>query len=88
VPGELLLFLLIRSAQRVVQDRIKNYLQKYLLTAHEVTDAEVAAAAGVGPGTPKFVKMKEQMTTQRLDARPKKVVVEVVEPVVMAATRK
>jgi hypothetical protein len=88
-PGELILFLLIHSTQRVVQDRIKNYLQKYLLTAQEVMDAEVAAASGAAAGTPKFAKMKEQMTNQRLDARPKKVVVEVVEPpVAMAASRK
>lgn len=86
VPGELLLFLLIRSTQRVVQDRIRNYLQKYLLTAHEVTDQEVAAT-GVAPGTPKFAKAKEQMITQRLDARPKKVAPEVIEPIVVAAKK-
>ena len=33
VPGEILLFLLMRSGQRLVLDRIRNYLQKYLPAA-------------------------------------------------------
>src|SRR5205823_789472 len=33
VPGEILLFLLMRWGQRLVLDRIKNYLQKYLPAA-------------------------------------------------------
>jgi hypothetical protein len=40
-----------------------------------VTDREVEAA-GATPGTPKFQKLKDQMIATRLDARPKKVVVE------------
>ena len=72
VPGEQMLFLLAKSSQRIVNDRIRNYLQKYLPAAQEVTDAEVAAAGGV-PGTPKFQKLKEQMIAKKLDARPKKV---------------
>jgi tRNA nucleotidyltransferase (CCA-adding enzyme) len=72
VPGEQLLFLLVKSTQRLVLDRIRNFYQKYLPTALEVTDREVAAA-GVQPGTPKFAKLKEQMINTRLDARPKKV---------------
>ena len=75
VPGEILLFLLARSGQRLVLDRVKNYLQKYLPLAHEVTDEEVAER-GVEPGTPKFTKLKQQMIAARLDAKPKKVVVE------------
>jgi len=73
-PGELLLFLLARSDQRVVQDRIKNYLQKYLPAALEITDQAVADATGLRPGTPKFAKAREEMIATRLDARPKKVV--------------
>lgn len=76
-PGEQVLLLLVKSTQRLVLDRIKNYLQKYLLTAQEVTDADVAAAGAV-PGTPKFQKLKEQMVAARLDARPKKIVPEAV----------
>lgn len=71
-PGDQILFLLLRSPQRIVQDRIKNYLTKYLHTAQEVTD-EVVAEAGFTPGTPKFKKAKEGMVISRLDARPKKV---------------
>jgi tRNA nucleotidyltransferase (CCA-adding enzyme) len=72
-PGEEILFVLARSNERIVQDRIKNYLQKYIQVAHEVTDADVTGAA---PGTPKFKKLKETLLNKRLDARPKKVVVE------------
>ncbi len=69
--GEEILYLLVDSEQRLVQDRIKNYFQKYLPMTQEVTD-EMVAATGVAPGTPKFQKAKEQMILKRLDARPKK----------------
>ena len=75
VPGEILLFLLMRSGQRLVLDRIKNYLQKYLPAAQEVTERDVVQQ-GAQPGTPKFAKLYQQMIATRLDARPKKVVVE------------
>ena len=71
-PGDQLLFLLLRSTQRLVQDRIKNYFAKHLFLAQSVTDEEVAEA-GHAPGTPKFKKAKEAMVVARLDARPKKV---------------
>jgi hypothetical protein len=70
-PGDQVLFLLMRSAQRIVQDRIRNYLQKYLAVAQEVTDDQVQAE-GLEPGTPKFEKAKEELIVQRLNARPKK----------------
>ncbi|MDQ2840483.1 MAG: hypothetical protein M3Y72_05480 [Acidobacteriota bacterium] len=75
VPGEIILFLLARSGQRLVLDRIKNYLQKYLPAAQEITDADVIEKGGV-PGTPKFEKLRWQVTAARLDAKPKKIVVE------------
>jgi tRNA nucleotidyltransferase/poly(A) polymerase len=75
VPGEVLVFVLARSTQRIVLDRLKNYLQKYLPLAQEVTDKDVVAQ-GVQTGTPKFEKLRMQMITAKLDARPKKVVVE------------
>lgn len=79
-PGEQLLFLLIQSSQRLVLDRLKNYLQKYAATAAEVTDAEVEAVKGVKPGAPKFAKARTELINTRLDARPKKIPVpEVVE---------
>jgi len=70
-PGDQVLFLLIRSPLRLVQDRIRNYLQKYLPLAQEVTDDEVQAK-GVQPGTPKFQKVKDEIISQKLNARPKK----------------
>lgn len=70
-PGDQVLWLLVYSAQRIVQDRIRNYFQKYLPASLEITD-EVVAATGVAPGTPKFQKAKEEMILKRLDARPKK----------------
>ncbi len=75
VPGEILLFLLARSGQRLVLDRIKNYLQKYLPAAQEITDQDVLDKGGVA-GTPKFEKLRWQLIAARLDAKPKKVVIE------------
>src|SRR5271157_4758393 len=71
--GDLILYLLLNSKERIVQDRIKNFFGKYLPMAQEVTDRDVTAAKGVEPGTPKFQKAREEVIWQRLDARPKKV---------------
>jgi tRNA nucleotidyltransferase (CCA-adding enzyme) len=65
------LMVLYSSAQRVVQDRIRSYYQKYLPLAQEVTEEQVAAT-GVKPGTPKFEKAFRNMVTTHLNARPKK----------------
>ncbi len=70
--GDQVLFLLAHSSERLVHDRIKNYLQKYLPAAQEVTEADVVAAGGK-LGTPKFQKVREDLILTRLDARPKKV---------------
>jgi tRNA nucleotidyltransferase/poly(A) polymerase len=83
VPGEILLFLLMRSSHRLVLDRIKNYLQKYLPAAQEITDKDIIEK-GAEPGTAKFAKLQLQLINARLDARPKKVVVE--EPPPLPAT--
>jgi hypothetical protein len=56
-------------------DRLKNYFQKYLPLAQEVSDSDVIRA-GAEPGTAKFHKMKAQLIASKLDARPKKVVIE------------
>ena len=69
--GEQILYLVVYSQQRIVQDRIRNYFQKYLPASLEVTD-EMVAATGVTAGTPKFQRVKEEMILKRLDARPKK----------------
>ncbi len=70
--GDQMLHLLLRSQQRIVQDRIKNYLQKYLPAALEVTERDVLAT-GVQAGTPKYQRVREELISTRLDARPKKV---------------
>jgi tRNA nucleotidyltransferase/poly(A) polymerase len=69
--GDQMLFLLLHSTERIVQDRIKNYLTKYLPASQEVTEREVVAA-GAQPGTPKYQKVREGLILTRLDARPKK----------------
>ncbi len=71
-PGDQILFLLAHSSERLVHDRIKNYLQKYLPAAQEITESDVVAAGGK-PGTPKFQKIREDLILTKLDARPKKV---------------
>jgi hypothetical protein len=71
-PGDQILFLLGHSSERLVHDRIKNYLQKYLPSAQEVTERDVIAT-GVKPGTPKYQKAREEMILTKLDARPKKI---------------
>jgi tRNA nucleotidyltransferase/poly(A) polymerase len=70
-PGEHTLHLFMTSGQRVVQDRIRHYLQKSILAAQEITDRQVAAM-GAEPGTPKFKKLKEETILARLDGRLKK----------------
>ena len=69
--GEELMFLFLTSELRLVQDRIRNYIQKYLPAAQEITDGQVAAL-GLEPGTPKFKKRKEEMVLARVDVRVKK----------------
>jgi hypothetical protein len=69
--GEEMLFLLYKSSERTVQDRIKNYFHKYLPAAQEITERDVIAA-GAQPGTPKFQKLRDELITTRLDSRPKK----------------
>lgn len=70
--GEELIFLYLTSEHRLVQDRIKTYLQKYLPAAQEITDRQVAAL-DLEPGTPKFRRRKEELILARLDARVKKI---------------
>ena len=71
-PGDQVVFLLLRSPERLVQDRIRNYLQKYLPTAQEVTEREVLAT-GAQPGTAKYEKARAELIAAKLDARPKKI---------------
>jgi tRNA nucleotidyltransferase (CCA-adding enzyme) len=82
-PVDEIVFLLYHSPIRLIQDRIRNYLQKYIPLSQEITDAEVEAK-GVAPGTPKFHKMKEEMIAARLDGRTKRPPPPPPEPIVMA----
>jgi len=70
--GEQIVFLLAYSTERLVQDRIKNYLNKYLPSALEISERDVLAT-GARPGTPKFDKAREALIVTKLDSRPKKV---------------
>ncbi|MFN3321940.1 MAG: hypothetical protein ACK5AZ_00470 [Bryobacteraceae bacterium] len=71
-PGELVLFLQLRSSQRMVHDRIRNFFNKYLPAAQEVSDQEVQAS-GATPGTPEFQKLRQEIVAARLDGRTRKI---------------
>ena len=87
-PGDEILFLLCRSNQRLVLDRLRNHLQKYLLTAQEVTQTDVVAKGGK-PGTPKFDVIRKELIAARLDGRIRKPAPPpVVEPPVVAAAQR
>ncbi len=69
-PDEILLAL-YRSPLKPVQERLRNYFQKYLPAVQEITPEEFAAVEGK-PGTPKYQKAREQFVANRLDRRPPK----------------
>jgi tRNA nucleotidyltransferase (CCA-adding enzyme) len=70
-PADEMVFLLGNSVQRVVQERIRNYLQKYLPTMQEVAPSEWQALEGQ-PGTPKYNRNRQAFLASRLDVRPRK----------------
>jgi hypothetical protein len=72
VPGEQILYLMLHSGQRLVQDRIRNYLQKYFLAAQEITDEDILRI-GITRESPQFKKKKEELIATRLNSRPKRV---------------
>lgn len=82
--GAQILYLLYKSDSRLVQDRLKNHLQKYLMVEHELTDEEVMET-GAKPGTAKWTKARLAVLSKKLDARPKKIVVEEVPPAAVLA---
>lgn len=78
-PDEIL-FQLYHSTFKPVQERMRNYYQKYLPLLQEITPEEWASIEGK-PGTPKYNKARDSFIAIRLDRRPKKPVVpEVVPP--------
>jgi tRNA nucleotidyltransferase (CCA-adding enzyme) len=69
-PDEVL-FLLYHSALKPVQERLRNYFQKYLPAIQEITPQEWAAVEAK-PGTPKYNKAREDFIANRLDRRVRK----------------
>jgi tRNA nucleotidyltransferase/poly(A) polymerase len=69
-PDEVI-FLLYHSAFKPVQERLRSYYQKYLVTIQEITPDEWATVEGT-PGTPKYNKARDEFVTHRLDRRVKK----------------
>jgi tRNA nucleotidyltransferase/poly(A) polymerase len=69
-PDEVL-FLLYHSSLKPVQERLRNYFQKYLVTVQEITPEEWAGVEGKA-GTPKYNKAREDFISHRLDRRIKK----------------
>ncbi|MEZ5351073.1 MAG: hypothetical protein R2762_00420 [Bryobacteraceae bacterium] len=87
VPGEDILLLSMRTGQRLVQDRLKNYLQKYLLGANEITDRDLAHL-NLQPGTPQYAKARDEMVFAYLDGRIRKPAPEEATEPVPAASRR
>ncbi len=79
-PDEVL-FLLYHSALRPVQERLRNYFQKYLPMVQEITPEEWAAAES-RPGHRHGSKARDEYITTVLDRRPKKPEPVVAPPVV------
>ena len=67
-PDEVL-FLLYHSALKPVQERLRNYYQKYLPAIQEITAEEWAALEGKA-GTTRQHKAREEFIANRLDRRP------------------
>jgi tRNA nucleotidyltransferase (CCA-adding enzyme) len=64
-----LLFLQYHSALKPVQERLKNYFQKYLPMVQEITPEEWATLEAK-PGTPRYAKQRDEFIANRLDRRP------------------
>jgi tRNA nucleotidyltransferase/poly(A) polymerase len=70
-PGEDILFMAMHSGKRIVHDRIKNYLTKYLEVANDVTDKDLAYL-NLDPSSPKFQQAKLDRIHALLDGRIRK----------------
>jgi tRNA nucleotidyltransferase (CCA-adding enzyme) len=69
-PDEIL-FQLYHSTFKPVQERMRNYYQKYLPLLQEITPEEWATIEGK-PGTPKYNKARDSFIAYRLDRKVKK----------------
>jgi hypothetical protein len=70
-PTDELVFVLGNSVDRVVQDRLRNYLQKYLPSMQAVAPAEWQTLEGQ-PGTPKYNRNRHSFLAAHLDVRARK----------------
>jgi tRNA nucleotidyltransferase/poly(A) polymerase len=70
-PGDEVVFLLYHSQNKLVQERIRNYIQKYMPLAQELPASELQAIEAK-PGTPKFEKARDALLAAHLDRRPRK----------------
>jgi tRNA nucleotidyltransferase/poly(A) polymerase len=77
-PDEIL-FQLYHSTFKPVQERMRNYYQKYLPLLQEITPEEWATVEGK-PGTPKYNKARDSFIANRLDRKVKKPVIPEVVP--------
>jgi tRNA nucleotidyltransferase (CCA-adding enzyme) len=74
-PKEEITYLFVNSKQRLTQDRLRNYLQKYLWVAQDIQEEEILAEAEGGEsGSPRYEKAKARLVAKRLRARPKKAI--------------
>ncbi len=67
-PDEVL-FLLYHSAYKPVQERIRNYFQKYVPAVQEITPEEWAAAESKQTARRSAEKLREEVIANRLDRR-------------------
>ena len=58
-----MLFLLYHSSLKPVQERLRDYFQKYLPAVQEITPEEWATVEGK-PGTPRYAKAREAFHLQ------------------------
>ena len=71
VPDEVL-FLLYHSSFKPVQERLRNYYQKYLPAVQEIAPEEWATLEG-NPETPRYAKARHAFIANHLDRRIRKV---------------
>ena len=69
--GDEVVFILYHSQNKLVLERIRNYVQKYIPLAQEFPAAELQSI-GAKPGTPKYEKARDALLSAFLDRRPRK----------------
>jgi tRNA nucleotidyltransferase (CCA-adding enzyme) len=69
---DVVLYVLFESTQRLVQDRIRNYIQKYLPLVQEIPEEEFVNE-GIVAGSKNYDKNRAAFIAAKLNARPKKV---------------